>query len=232
MPRSRNERGWKISGAQVLYWWKQKESIKSAPVCNLRLKGAGAKPRLAEVEDKIFDRVLFLRSEKKKVTRDLIAEMDKHLAQAELGNTQFLGSSKWVDGLMQWHDLSLRRTTNLTVLTDDVLTDRAVRYMEFLEARKDRLNMDHTVLMDETAKRTWVDSQLLIKWLDLVFPIIFDASTPRKAIVWDSMRAHTPKAVKARAVKKDLWMFVIPGGLTLYVQAGDIGIYKSFKDKL
>ncbi|GMF34023.1 unnamed protein product [Phytophthora lilii] len=27
-------------------------------------------------------------------------------------------------------------------------------------------------------------------------------------------------------------MFVIPGGLTPYVQAGDIGIYKSFKDKL
>eukprot|EP00644_Phytophthora_capsici_P009729 jgi/Phyca11/118234/e_gw1.35.157.1 len=95
-----NERGWKISGALVRYWWKQKESIKSAPVSNLRLKGAGAKPRLAEVEDMIFDRVLFLRSEKKKVTRDLIAEISKDLAQAELGNTQFLGSSKWVDGFM------------------------------------------------------------------------------------------------------------------------------------
>eukprot|EP00644_Phytophthora_capsici_P006784 jgi/Phyca11/5825/fgenesh1_pm.PHYCAscaffold_8_\ len=174
---------------------------------------------------------------------------------------------------MRRYDLSLRRTTNLTVLTDDVLTDRAVRYMEFLEVRKDRLNMDHTVLTDETAvyfedprrqtvdvtgarhvvlkstgfasmritavlavtasgrklpplivwkganpdgsverigytyvayqKRAWVDSQLLIKWLDL-------------AIVWDLMRAHTSKAVKARAVKKDLWMFVIPGGLTPY----------------
>ncbi|KAG7391251.1 hypothetical protein PHYBOEH_006766 [Phytophthora boehmeriae] len=63
-----NERGWKISAAQVRYWWKQKESIKNAPVFNLRLKGAGAKPRLAEVEDIIFDQVLFLRSEKKSLT--------------------------------------------------------------------------------------------------------------------------------------------------------------------
>ncbi|OWZ10219.1 Pogo transposable element [Phytophthora megakarya] len=225
-----NERGWKISGVQ---------------------------PRLAEVEDMIFDRVLFLRSEKKKVTRDLIAEVGKHLAQAELGNTQFLGSSKWVDGFMHRYDLSLRRTTNLTVLTNDVLTDRAVCYMEFVKVRKDRLNMDHTVLMDETAvyfedprcqtvdvtgarhvvlkstgfasmritavlaridktygayqKRAWVDFQLQIKWLDLVFPPIFDASA---------------------SCEKNLQMFVIPGGLTPYVQAGDIGIYKSFKDKL
>ena len=46
------------------------------------------------------------------------------------------------------------------------------------------------------------------------------------------MRAYISKAVKARAVKKDLQMFVILGGLTPYVQAGDIGIFKSFKDKL
>ncbi|ETO70365.1 hypothetical protein F444_13157 [Phytophthora nicotianae P1976] len=27
-----NERGWKVSGDQVRYWWKQKESVKSAPI--------------------------------------------------------------------------------------------------------------------------------------------------------------------------------------------------------
>ncbi|KAG2810262.1 hypothetical protein PC113_g23782 [Phytophthora cactorum] len=46
------------------------------------------------------------------------------------------------------------------------------------------------------------------------------------------MRAHTSKVVKARFAKKNVQMLVVPGGLTLYVQAGDIGIYKSFKDKL
>ncbi|KAG3238119.1 hypothetical protein PI124_g16911 [Phytophthora idaei] len=81
-------------------------------------------------------------------------------------------------------------------------------------------------------KRAWVDSQLLIKWLDLVFPPILDPSTPGKAVVWDSMRAHTSKVVTARFAKKNVQMLVVPGGLTPYVQAGDIGIYKSFKDKL
>ncbi|ETM55144.1 hypothetical protein L914_01604 [Phytophthora nicotianae] len=37
-----NERGWKISAAQVCYWWKQRDAIKKTPVSNLRLKGAGA----------------------------------------------------------------------------------------------------------------------------------------------------------------------------------------------
>ncbi|KAF4042384.1 putative HTH CENPB-type domain-containing protein [Phytophthora infestans] len=77
--------------------------------------------------------------------------MAKQLAQSELRDTRFLGSSKWVDGLMHRYDLSLRRTTNLTELADDVLTDRAVCYMEYLFERKDRFNLAHTVLMDETA---------------------------------------------------------------------------------
>ncbi|GMF38943.1 unnamed protein product [Phytophthora fragariaefolia] len=46
------------------------------------------------------------------------------------------------------------------------------------------------------------------------------------------MRAHISKMVKARCAAKEVQMFFIPGGQTPYVQAGDIGIYKSFKDKL
>ncbi|GMF89139.1 unnamed protein product [Phytophthora fragariaefolia] len=112
--------------------------------------GAGAKPRLAEVEDLIFDYVLFLRSDKK-VSRSLIAEMGKGLAQSELHDHSFVGSNKSVVGFMQRYNLSLRRTTNLTTLTDDVLTDRAVHYMEYLSPRLDALSLDHTVHMDETA---------------------------------------------------------------------------------
>ncbi|GMF41349.1 unnamed protein product [Phytophthora lilii] len=80
--------------------------------------------------------------------------------------------------------------------------------------------------------KAWVDSALLTRWLDLVFPPIFDTCTQGKGLVWDSMRAHISKMVKARCAAKGVQMFVIPGGLTPYVQAGDIGIYKSFKDKL
>ncbi|KAG3067075.1 hypothetical protein PI125_g23728 [Phytophthora idaei] len=46
------------------------------------------------------------------------------------------------------------------------------------------------------------------------------------------MRAHISKAVKAQCSKKNVQMFVIRGGLTPYLQVGDIGIYKSFKGKL
>ncbi|KAG3180988.1 hypothetical protein PC128_g15339 [Phytophthora cactorum] len=146
-----NERGWKVSAAQVRYWWKQKESIKNAPISNLRLRGAGAKTRLAEAEDMIFDQVLFLRSEKKQVSRALITELGKELARSELRDDSFVGSNKWVDDFMRRYNLSLRRTTNLTVLTDDVLTERAVTFMEFLSARLGSLDLVHTVLMDETA---------------------------------------------------------------------------------
>ncbi|GMF46963.1 unnamed protein product [Phytophthora fragariaefolia] len=203
---------------------------------------------------------------------------------------------------MQRYNLPLRRTTNLTTLTDDVLTDRADRYMEYLSPSLDAQSLDHTVLMNETGvyfedprrqtidatgarhmvlkstgfasmratavlavsasgrklpplvvwkdarqdgavervgdayvtyqKRAWLDSQLLIKWLDTVFPPVLGAATPVKAVVWDSMRAHVSKAVNAQFAKKNEEMFVIPGGLTPYVQAGDIRIYKSFKDRL
>lgn len=145
---------------------------------------------------------------------------------------------------MRRYGLSLRRTTNLTVQTDDVLTDRAVSFLSYLTSRIEGLSDDHTILMDETAvyfedprrqtvgqvgarhvvlkymgfasmrvtavlavtatgrklpplvvwkgakqdgkierhgnvrvvsqPKAWVDSALLTRWLDLVFPPIFD----------------------------------------------------------
>ncbi|KAE9023018.1 hypothetical protein PR003_g10767 [Phytophthora rubi] len=130
-----NERGWKISAAQVRYLWKQKDSIKNAHISNLRLKDARAKPRLTDVEDMTFDQVLFLRSEKNKVSRGMIADMGENLAQSDLRDDGLAGSCKWVDGFMRRYALSLRQTTNLTALTGDVLTDRAVSFMTFLGPR-------------------------------------------------------------------------------------------------
>ncbi|KAG2785067.1 hypothetical protein PC116_g13001 [Phytophthora cactorum] len=46
------------------------------------------------------------------------------------------------------------------------------------------------------------------------------------------MRAHISKATKAKCVEKKVVVCVIPGGLTPYLQAGDIGVYSSFKAKL
>ncbi|KAL7683693.1 hypothetical protein Plhal304r1_c040g0118651 [Plasmopara halstedii] len=44
------------------------------------------------------------------------------------------------------------------------------------------------------------------------------------------MRAHILKEVKAKCQTRDIKMYVIPGGLTPYLQVGDIGIYRYFKD--
>ncbi|KAG4030847.1 hypothetical protein PC123_g28984 [Phytophthora cactorum] len=46
------------------------------------------------------------------------------------------------------------------------------------------------------------------------------------------MRAHISNEVKAKCAARNVSMCVIPGGLTPYLQAGDIGIYKTFKDLL
>ena len=48
--------------------------------------------------------------------------------------------------------------------------------------------------------------------------------------MWESIRAHLAKYVKAKRISKEIDIMVIPGDLTPYLHTGDIGIYKSFKD--
>ena len=78
--------------------------------------------------------------------------------------------------------------------------------------------------------KAWVNQDLIKAWIDLVFPHVLMATG--KALVWDSCRAHTANSVKERLKRRGIRNIVIPEGLTPYVQAGDLGIYKSFKDKL
>jgi hypothetical protein len=78
--------------------------------------------------------------------------------------------------------------------------------------------------------KAWVDSELLCNWIDAIFPPVLIADG--KTIVWDSMRAHISKVVKAKCAAREVSLCVIPGGLTPYLQAGDIGIYRQFKDLL
>jgi hypothetical protein len=85
-------------------------------------------------------------------------------------------------------------------------------------------------LLVATQPKGWVNSELLIKWIDCLFPLV-DISAG-KCIVWDSCRAHISNLVKAHCRQRNIELIVIPGGLTPYLQAGDIGIYREFKDKL
>jgi hypothetical protein len=80
-------------------------------------------------------------------------------------------------------------------------------------------------------EKAWVNQNLIKKWIDIVFPII-DQTGGRKCLIWDSCKAHTAKLVKEHMIRRGILNVVIPGGLTPYVQAGDLGIYKSFKDKI
>jgi hypothetical protein len=79
-------------------------------------------------------------------------------------------------------------------------------------------------------KKAWVNQGLIIKWIQSIFPLI--DTSPGKCIVWDSCRAHVSKKVKEYCRSRCIEMIVIPGGLTPYLQAGDIGIFKNFKDRL
>jgi hypothetical protein len=79
--------------------------------------------------------------------------------------------------------------------------------------------------------KAWVNSELLISWMELIYPRVI-GEMEGKLMVWDSCRAHISKAVKSYMASRKINWAIIPGGLTPYVQAGDIGIYKSFKDNL
>jgi len=81
-----------------------------------------------------------------------------------------------------------------------------------------------------TQEKAWVNQDLIIAWINLMFPL-FDASQG-KCIVWDSCRAHISERVKEHCRKRNIKLVVIPGGLTPYLQAGDIGIFKEFKDRI
>jgi hypothetical protein len=64
-----------------------------------------------------------------------------------------------------------------------------------------------------------------------VFPIL-DQTGGRKCLIWDSCKAHTAKQVKEHMICHGILNVVIPGSLTPSVQAGNLGIYKSFKDRI
>ena len=76
-----------------------------------------------------------------------------------------------------------------------------------------------------------MNSELFIKWIDLMFPALLNFCDG-KGIVWDAMQTHIAKDIKAKCISKKIDLMVIPGGLTMYLQAGYIEIFKSFKDCL
>jgi hypothetical protein len=75
-----------------------------------------------------------------------------------------------------------------------------------------------------------VNAFLIIKLIDSIFPLVDIAAG--KCIAWDSCRVHIARNVKEHYQNRNMELIVIPGGLTLYLQAGDIEIFCKLKDKI
>ncbi|ETN04353.1 hypothetical protein PPTG_23602, partial [Phytophthora nicotianae INRA-310] len=52
---------------------------------------------------------------------------------------------------MTHNNLTLQKRTNVTTLSDEILVERAVSYMQFLTLHKPTMNRERALLMDETA---------------------------------------------------------------------------------
>jgi hypothetical protein len=292
-----------LDGWGVRRWWRDREKLLAADPSSRRVAGGGRRPLSGAMEEALYDEVVAKRLKKEKITRAWIGHMARVIfacqATANSNPGSFTTSPHWITGFMRRYGLSLHRRTNLTTLSDDKLIDCAVSNMTFLHSAKSTMDLDRTILMDETAvyfedawnqtvdiigsrhvvvrstgfssmritavlavtaagqklpplliwkgnaspsfgkigsvyvahqPRAWVDSKLLKRWIDLAFPMV--DMCEGKHLVWDFMRAHIFKEVKAKCAARNVSMCVIPGGLTPYLQAGYIGIYKTFKDLL
>ncbi|POM57604.1 Hypothetical protein PHPALM_37860 [Phytophthora palmivora] len=141
--------GWNLDPGTVRGWWRKREEIWVAKSHQMRLEVK----TLGELEELLLESIGLRRLRKDKVTREWIGIQALQIYN-EVDDSpvpSFQTSAHWVSNFMKRNDLSLRRRTNLTTLSDDQLVDRAVSYMKFLGEKKTHYNFAHTLLMDETA---------------------------------------------------------------------------------
>jgi hypothetical protein len=81
-------------------------------------------------------------------------------------------------------------------------------------------------VLHTTQPKAWVNQSLFGTHAEFILAVRL------KCIVWDSCRVHIGSQIEEHCFRHDITLVVIPGGMTPYLQAGDIGIYKEFKDKL
>ncbi|KAE9018803.1 hypothetical protein PR002_g12994 [Phytophthora rubi] len=107
----------------------------------------------ATLEELLYEEFVTKRT-KKKVTRMWLAFMALTIYAGEAAEREsappFTASDHWVSNFMRRFEISLRRT-NLTVLDEATLVGCAVRNMQFLRNQLPTVDLEQTVLMDETA---------------------------------------------------------------------------------
>ena len=137
-------------GASNVYRWYRSSTQINAEVSScIRLSGTERKLLLGDLEEVIYDETFGLRISNIKVTRKFIRKRSPHLA---IGiNLDFVASAHWVNNFMDRNKLAFRRATNLTLLSDKELIQRAVNFMNCLCKMKLTCNPATTIIMDETA---------------------------------------------------------------------------------
>jgi hypothetical protein len=112
---------------------KRREDISITGATKKRSVGGRRKPKLEDIEDILADEIVNLQLQKLKVIRTFIRERAKQMAEEANIGEEFKASSHWATLYLRRNGFSLRRTTNLTTLTDDQLIQRAVDYMHYLQ---------------------------------------------------------------------------------------------------
>jgi hypothetical protein len=113
-------------------WKKRREDISITGATKKRSVGRGRKLKLEDTEDILVDEIVNLQLQKLKVTRTFIRERAKQMAEEANIGEEFKASSHWATLYLRRNGFSLRRTTNLTTLTDDQLIQQAVDYVKYL----------------------------------------------------------------------------------------------------
>ena len=80
----------------------------------------------------------------------------------------------------------------------------------------------------------WMDTSFMQKYIDYFNEIRVKNGTHKDPamLVYDSFKGHLENSIKKRFHENEVYLAVIPGGLTSKCQPLDVSINKPFKDKL
>ncbi|KAG2790813.1 hypothetical protein PC129_g17254 [Phytophthora cactorum] len=146
-------KGWSLDGGTVRKWWRLKDKIKDTPSHQLRFAGGGRKKTSESLEEMLYDEFMNKRLKNEKVTRTWLSNTALAIYAEEVGENGglFAASDHCVTDFMKRYGISPRRHTNLTTLDDATLVGHTVSYLKYLNELKPSINLERTVLMDETA---------------------------------------------------------------------------------
>ena len=128
------------------------ERIRKTGLMKCRAAGARRRALLGVLEELVLENLTHLKLNNIQVKRSWIRS---HAVEMAKNNNliNFKGSSGWLDSFMKRKQLSLRRVTNLSRLSEEEDAERAAQYFLFLHIilESQQVPPEDVVIMDETA---------------------------------------------------------------------------------